>query len=131
MNRRVLVALGCVEERIREACAETPYVPHVLDGLRLRNTFHDGEISNHTYGIAIDIDPNENSCCGCVPPMSEWPRCKEPAATPFDRTRIPKCWVNAFERFGFYWLGNDTLEDTMHFEFLGDPEKIARAAGSP
>ena len=26
--------------------------------------------------------------------------------------------------YGFYWLGHDALEDTMHFEFLGDPEQI-------
>jgi hypothetical protein len=34
--------------------------------------------------------------------------------------------VDTFERFGFYWLGNDVLEDTMHFEFLGDPDKIIK-----
>jgi hypothetical protein len=37
---------------------------------------------------------------------------------------MPACWVGVFERFGFYWLGHDALKDTMHFEFLGDPERI-------
>jgi hypothetical protein len=37
--------------------------------------------------------------------------------------------VQAFERFGFYWLGHDALQDTMHFEFLGDPDRIL-AGGS-
>jgi hypothetical protein len=124
MNNRVLTALGCVEEIIRETCADAPYVPEVLDGLRGKNTFHNDEVSNHLYGIAIDIDPNKNSCCGCVPPLSEWPRCKVPVASPFERTFIPRCWVDAFERYGFYWLGHDVLEDTMHFEFLGDPDRI-------
>ena len=42
---------------------------------------------------------------------------------------MPACWVKAFERFGFYWLGRDELEDTMHFEFLGDPAKIKKGGG--
>jgi hypothetical protein len=38
--------------------------------------------------------------------------------------------VRQFERFGWYWLGRDTLQDTMHFEFLGDPTQITPAAGT-
>jgi hypothetical protein len=38
---------------------------------------------------------------------------------------MPACWVSAFEQYGFYWLGHDELKDTMHFEFLGDPNKVA------
>lgn len=125
MHRRVVPALRCVEEAIQVRCANDPYEPRVLDGLRTRNTFHNNEISNHTFGIAIDINPNENSCCGCVPPLSEWPRCKVPG-TAYERAKIPKCWIDTFERYGFYWLGHDVLEDTMHFEFLGDPAKILR-----
>ena len=128
LNRRVLVALRCVEVSILESCPETDYRPRVLDGLRFRNTFHDGEVSNHLYGIALDLDPNENSCCGCVAPLSEWPVCKDPYASREDLTRIPACWVSQFERFGFYWLGNDALADTMHFEFLGDPSRIEAPA---
>ena len=41
---------------------------------------------------------------------------------------MPECWVHAFERFGFYWLGHDVLQDTMHFEFLGDPDRIVKGA---
>jgi hypothetical protein len=129
MNNRVLTALGCVEKVIANDCATTPYAPRVLDGLRSRNTFHNDEVSNHLYGIAIDIDPDKNSCCGCVPPLSEWPRCKKPVSSPFERSFIPRCWVDRFERYGFYWLGYDTLEDTMHFEFLGDPGKILKKRG--
>lgn len=126
LNNRVLTALGCVETDILAECSDTPYTPEILDGHRLRNTFHNDEVSNHRYGIAIDVDPNKNSCCGCVPPLSEWPRCKVPVASPFERTAIPRCWVDVFERYGFYWLGKDVLEDTMHFEFLGDPDRIVR-----
>lgn len=125
MNVRVLYALGCVEEEIRARCADD-YVPEVLDGLRLRNTFYNGEVSNHTYGIAIDIDPGRNPCCGCLAHISDRPLCQRAVDSPFDRSPMPRCWVDSFERFGFYWLGYDTLEDTMHFEFLGDPDRIAK-----
>jgi len=124
MNRRVLVALGCVEESIKQTCSNSPYVPKMLDGLRTRNTFHNNEVSNHLYGIAIDIDPDRNACCHCVAPSKDAPICRKPAKTPFDHAEIPPCWVDAFEKFGFYWLGRDELEDTMHFEFLGDPDRI-------
>jgi hypothetical protein len=126
MNRRVIPALHCVERAIRRTCSASPYVPRVLDGVRFRNTFHNGEVTNHAYGIAIDIDPDRNSCCGCVPPLNSWPRCKVPVATPYERASIPKCWVDTFSKYGFYWLGNDPMEDTMHFEFLGDPDKILK-----
>lgn len=126
MNNRVLKALGCVEAAIVDDCQDTPYTPHLLDGLRTKNTFHNDEVSNHMYGIALDIDFDKNSCCGCVNGLSEWPRCKTPVDSPFERTTLPKCWVDSFTRFGFYWLGYDGLEDTMHFEFLGDPDKIVR-----
>jgi hypothetical protein len=69
-----------------------------------------------------------NSCCGCVKPWNEAPACKRPAKTEYDRMAMPECWVHAFERYGFYWLGHDVLRDTMHFEFLGDPDKIRRNA---
>ena len=43
----------------------------------------------------------------------------------FERTELPRCWIDTFERYGFYWLGRDPqLRDTMHFEFLGNPERI-------
>jgi hypothetical protein len=128
MNKRVIPALQCVEEEIRRACSADVYEPHILDGIRFRNTFHDGEITNHAFGIAIDVDPDRNSCCGCVPPLNTWPRCLKPSSSPFDRARIPRCWVEAFTRYGFYWLGHDPLEDTMHFEFLGDPDRILKGA---
>ncbi len=83
------------------------------------------EISNHLLGIAIDIDPERNPCCGCVDPWPSNPICKN-AGPVYKRTALPKCWISAFERFGFDWLGHDILEDTMHFEFLGDPDKITK-----
>jgi hypothetical protein len=126
LHRRVVPALSCVETALRAECGEHRYVPRALSGLRTRNTYRGGEISNHLFGIAIDIDPDRNPCCGCVPPWSEVPRCRRPARDPLDRADLPACWVGVFERYGFYWLGRDAMQDTMHFEFLGDPDLITQ-----
>jgi hypothetical protein len=126
LHRAVVPALACVERRIKQACRATPYEPSALGGYRERNTFHTGEVTNHLFGIALDIDPHRNPCCHCVEPWSSDPKCARKASTPFERAALPKCWVEAFERYGFYWLGHDVLEDTMHFEFLGDPARVGR-----
>lgn len=128
MHRRVVPALACVEREIQRACAARPYRPHGLAGIRFQNTYHTGEVTNHAYGIAIDVDPDRNTCCHCVGPWAQHPLCRRPttARTPYDRMAMPQCWVQAFRRYGFYWLGDDALQDTMHFEFLGDPARIAR-----
>jgi len=131
MHRKVAPALACVEQEIARSCADHPYRPHALAGIRYKNTYRGGEVTNHAYGIAIDVDPGQNSCCGCVKPWNDAPACKRPAKTEYDRMTMPECWVHAFERYGFYWLGHDTLRDTMHFEFLGDPDKILRSRSEP
>jgi hypothetical protein len=127
MHRKVVPALACVEAEIKQACVDHPYTPQALAGIRFRNTYRGGEVTNHAYGIAIDIDPSINTCCGCVPPWNDAPACKRAGKSEYDHMAMPECWVHAFERFGFYWLGHDVLKDTMHFEFLGDPDKIVRA----
>lgn len=124
LNNRVIPALRCAEEEIRTQCAATPYRPVRLSGIRDRNTYHNGEISNHVYGIAIDVDPNRNTCCGCVAPWNEHPLCRREVTSIYERMAMPECWVRSFEKYGWYWLGHDTLQDTMHFEFLGDPDRI-------
>jgi hypothetical protein len=131
MHRKVVPALACVEEEIRRSCADHPYTAHALAGIRFKNTYRGGEVTNHMYGIAIDVDPNVNTCCGCVKPWNDAPRCHRPAKTEYDRMEMPECWVHAFERYGFYWLGHDVLQDTMHYEFLGDPDHILRTSGPP
>ncbi len=122
LNRRVVPALRCVEHAIRTSCGGS-YVPETISGLRRDNTFYNGEASNHLYGIAVDIDPEHNFCCGCLGPAGDHPICKRYASV-FETMAMPACWVTSFERFGFHWLGRDELEDTMHFEFLGDPDRI-------
>jgi hypothetical protein len=128
IHKKVAPALRCVEHYIRHTCTgpHERYVPRAVGGFRQTNTYRGGEISNHLFGIAIDIDPDRNPCCGCVSPWPNNPACKAPSDSVFERAALPRCWIDGFERFGFYWLGRDPeLRDTMHFEFLGDPELIA------
>ncbi len=124
VHERIADALGCVESEIRARCADR-YQPAALSGMRRHNPYPNGEISNHVYGIAIDIDPTLNPCCGCAGAWRNNARCRE-GSSKFERMALPRCWVEQFERFGFHWLGDDHIEDTMHFEFLGDPERITR-----
>lgn len=125
VHEKIVTPLHCVERRIRQVCTgpSSRYKPRAIGGLRTENTIRGGEISNHLFGIAIDIDPNRNPCCHCVKKWQANPKCKVHADSPYDRADLPRCWVKAFERYGFYWLGNDQLEDTMHFEYLGDPDR--------
>ena len=128
IHEKVAPALACVEKRIRQKCrGKSSYTPKAIGGFRGANTYRGGEISNHLFGIAIDIDPDRNPCCGCVDPWPSHPLCKVKGKSAEDRAALPSCWIKSFERYGFYWLGRDELEDTMHFEFLGDPDEIKRS----
>lgn len=124
LHDKVIPHLACVERRLRQRCRnrEERYQPRAIGGVRTINTYHQGEISNHLFGIAIDIDPDRNPCCHCVDPWPAHPSCQKPARSIYERTELPRCWIQAFEQHGFYWLGHDQLEDTMHFEYLADPD---------
>lgn len=124
VNERIIPALKCVEAALKANGAGKEYTPRAMGGIRFTNTYRGVEVSNHIYGIAVDIEPDRNTCCGCVPPWNEHALCKDKKRTIWQRMAMPKSWVDTFERFGFYWLGHDVLQDTMHFEFLGDPDKI-------
>ena len=127
LHEKIAPAVRCVERRIKKTCTKKSeqYKPQAMNGFRKRNTFRGLEISNHVFGIALDIDPDRNPCCGCVKPWPDHPACQGEAESVFQRTALPRCWIDAFERYGFYWLGRDPeLRDTMHFEFLGNPDRI-------
>lgn len=123
LNERIVPAARCAEQEIARTCTDD-YQPQRLSGIRDRNTYHNGEVSNHVYGIAIDLDPRQNTCCNCVAEWRQHPLCQNEPDSIFDRMIMPECWVRSFEKYGFYWLGHDRLMDTMHFEFLGDPDRI-------
>ncbi len=126
VHEKIAPALTCVEKRIKKTCnaKSRRYSAKAIGGFRQENSIRGGEVSNHLFGIAVDIDPARNPCCGCVAPWPDHPSCKKETKKVIDKAGLTQCWVNAFERYGFYWLGRDALEDTMHFEFLGDPDRI-------
>jgi hypothetical protein len=127
VHEKIIPALKCVEAALKASPAGDEYKPRAMGGIRFKNTYKGVEVSNHVYGIAIDIEPDKNTCCGCVAPWNEHPLCKQKGKSVWERMVMPRSWVDTFERFGFYWLGHDVLQDTMHFEFLGDPDKIVDA----
>jgi hypothetical protein len=127
VHAKIAPALACVEHRLKKDCKmpQDRYQARAIGGFRTENSYRGAEVSNHLFGIAIDIDPNRNPCCGCVAPWPEHKACQGDADSIFERTELPRCWIDTFEKYGFYWLGRDPqLRDTMHFEFLGDPERI-------
>ncbi|HVY27939.1 MAG TPA: M15 family metallopeptidase [Polyangiaceae bacterium] len=127
VHEKIAPALACVERRIKKDCTKSAdrYHARAVGGFRTENSYRGAEVSNHLFGIAIDIDPNRNPCCGCVAPWPEHKACQGSADSVFERTELTRCWIDTFERYGFYWLGRDPqLRDTMHFEFLGNPDRI-------
>lgn len=123
LHERAHEPLACVEKWIRANCTDD-YKPENLSGWRARHTYKGDEISNHVMGIAIDIDPTKNSCCGCQGSWAKSPLCSNVNDAGTGEYALPRCWIEAFERHGWYWLGCDpALRDTMHFEFLADPEE--------
>jgi peptidoglycan hydrolase-like protein with peptidoglycan-binding domain len=65
--------------------------------------------SNHSYGIAVDINWSSN-----------------PYSLRF-KSDIPPAVVNAWETAGFYWGGRYRVrKDTMHFEYLGGPGDVQK-----
>lgn len=124
VHEKIIAPLKCVEAALKATGAANEYKPRAMGGMRFHNTYKGVEVSNHVYGIAIDIEPDRNTCCGCVAPWNEHPLCKQKGKTVWERMVMPKSWVETFEKYGFYWLGHDVLQDTMHFEFLGDPDKV-------
>jgi hypothetical protein len=131
VNKKIVPALGCVEKALKDGPGHMAYRARGIGGIRFHNTYRGGEVSNHVYGIALDIDSDVNTCCGCMGTWSSHPLCKKKVKSVYERTALPSVWVETFTKYGFYWLGHDPMQDTMHFEFLGDPDKILGPGTAP
>ena len=83
MHEKVVPALACVEQALRRDCSDHPYQPERVTGMRDHNTYKDYEVSNHVYGIALDIDSDKNPCCGCVGKWREAKACRKQVKSPF------------------------------------------------
>jgi hypothetical protein len=68
-------------------------------------------LSMHSFGITIDINVKNSN-------YWQWDcNCKNEAASPLYKNRIPVKLVSIFEKYGFIWGGNWKHYDTMHFEY--------------
>ncbi|MDR1496736.1 MAG: M15 family metallopeptidase [Clostridiales Family XIII bacterium] len=74
--------------------------------------------SEHNYGTAIDINPNENFMVG--PDGVESGEFWDPEESPYSIPPDSEL-VRAFERHGWYWAGNGWghTYDFMHFSYMG------------
>ncbi len=75
--------------------------------------------SEHRWGLAIDINPNENymvTNSGAIVAGSFWDPDKSPYSIPVEGDV-----VTAFNKYGFTWGGNAwrSANDYMHFSYLG------------
>ena len=129
LHTAVHAPLLCVEKAIKRECTES-YQPKNLSGWRSRNTIMGSEISDHVFGIALDIDPTLNTCCGCVRTWAEVQGCLgweiHHGPGPYE---IPDCWIEQFEAHGFFWFGHEPIRDTMHFSYLAKPGTVACEPG--
>src|SRR5690606_36283426 len=129
LNKQVIPSMKCVEKRIKENCSDN-YKPANISSWRTRNTIQGEEISDHLFGIALDIDPAINVCCQCVKEWAKSKRCFGDGVvinddgTKTGKYDLPKCWIDSFKAEGWFWYGDDTtLRDTMHFSFIGKPNQ--------
>lgn len=83
--------------------------PGQCGGYNCRNISGTNSPSNHSWGLAVDINWNDN-------PM------RRPLTT-----NIPEWMVHLWGRYGFAWGGHyTTTPDPMHFEFMGTPSDADR-----
>ena len=59
VHEKIAPALACVERRLKKDCTKSDerYRARAVGGFRTENSYRGAEVSNHLFGIAIDIDP--------------------------------------------------------------------------
>jgi hypothetical protein len=68
------------------------------------------QVSIHTFGAAVDINPDQNPLITNCPPSD--PRRAAPGARD-----VPDTWIDCFRAQGFVWGGDfATRFDAMHFQ---------------
>lgn len=90
-----------------------------VGGYCWRNTAF-GNVSQHSYGTCIDINPDENYYCyaadGAPITGTHWKPYEDPYSIVPDGAVVA-----SFAKYGWTWGGNwdGTLKDYMHFTYLG------------
>ncbi|MBI5398732.1 DUF2272 domain-containing protein, partial [Candidatus Woesearchaeota archaeon] len=103
----------CIEAEIEKCPEGKAYEVRMIGAFKWRpikgKENEPERLSMHSFATAIDINWDAN-------PLRD---------DGILQTDIPKCFVDAFKKFGFSWGGNwGSRKDAMHFEFHGDPAVI-------
>ncbi len=89
-----------------------------VGGYSWRAPMSSGRLSEHNWGTAIDINPDENYCIYADGTIvgKYWRPGEDPYSIPEDGEV-----VRIFREHGFTWGGNawDTPKDFMHFSYMG------------
>lgn len=97
---------------------EEQYCIKEVGGYSWRAPMSSGRLSEHNWGTAIDINPNENYCIYKDGSTigSYW----KPYQDPYSITPDGEV-VRIFRKYGFTWGGNawDNPKDYMHFSYMG------------
>ncbi len=117
VHNKMAPALKCVKKEI-ESCKEgREYSFNRIGTFNWRPMRGSQKMSRHSFGIALDINPDSNPYC---PPNKK--KCKTESGLDTD---IPECVVDSFKKYGFVWGGDwEDSKDPMHFVWLADPEKM-------
>jgi peptidoglycan LD-endopeptidase CwlK len=101
--------LSAISEELEQLPAETKkYVSKVGGAFIWRRIAGSEQLSAHSFGIAIDINPDFSD-------YWRWNGQRDQESR--YRNRIPHEIVEIFERHGFIWGGKWYHYDTMHFEY--------------
>jgi hypothetical protein len=112
VHKLVASCLQAVVNDIKKA--NINYTVKVIGGYRSAKGQGNVDVEDgyHYYGVAIDINPDQNAFY------------QGGASHPYD---IPKQYVDIFHAHGWSWGGNwDSIKDYMHFEFNGLGPKGAK-----
>jgi hypothetical protein len=117
-----------------EASRGKPFRPDWSWGYSCRAIAGTTTPSNHSWGLAIDLDAPENPHLSAAAHKSAHSLRKTFAGGLVLRSTMPDDANAIAERFGFFWGGRYNKPDPMHFEFLGSPadaaQRIAKLNGA-
>lgn len=124
VHERIMPALRQVEREVQLLATQDTEVRTFLNSIARVEGYNWREITDrssrsfHSYGIAIDILPNN---WGQKNIYWAWRRDKDPdnwMLLPLDRRWMPPASViSTFEKHGFIWGGKWMVWDNMHFEY--------------
>lgn len=108
-----------ISDELEQLVIKKPHLRVFLEnpggGFKWRNVANTNRLSNHSFGIALDINAHQSR-------YWQWDLQKlgmplEYGVVPPYRNVIPWDIVSIFEKHGFIWGGRWPNYDTMHFEY--------------